>query len=238
MQAIVPLPRYAPQYARTVGKWMLNHVHSARFFYWPNLKPERQLSTADDGLRYDPHGLIAYEGLRKCDYNRTGLPKPHCEHGEEFGPYGEADTTGDVCTHRGITPDNGSAYAACEVVGRSCTLGLYGGVFVGVLGRVVTPTNVSGVLMIDAVSTDVFPTGNPNPTWTIYNPHASVVVAAFNMSTMGLSAAVRAAGFDLRDLVSDELVAKGCGGPRGDEGACAISIDPDFALVVEAVRTL
>lgn len=39
-----------------------------------------------------------------------------------------------------------------------------------VLGRVVTPTNVTGVLMIDATATEIFPTGKPNPTWTMYNP--------------------------------------------------------------------
>jgi hypothetical protein len=240
VKAIVPLPRYAPQFARTIGKWMLNHVHSARFFYWPNLKPDRQLSTAKDGLMYDPHGLIAYEGLRKCDYNRTGKPEPHCEHGENFGPYGEADTTGDVCSHRGITPANGSAYAACEVVGRSCTLGLYGGVFVGVLGRVVTPTNVSGILMIDAVSTDIFPTGSLNPTWTMYNPWATRTIVAFNMSAMGLSASLRTAGFDLLDLVSSTVVATGCGGGDGGgedkRGECAVLIEADSALVVEALH--
>jgi len=29
VKAIVPLPRYAPQFARTIGKWMLNHVSTA-----------------------------------------------------------------------------------------------------------------------------------------------------------------------------------------------------------------
>jgi hypothetical protein len=51
-------------------------VHSARFFYWPNLKPDRQLSTAQDGLKYDPLGVIAYEGLRKCAYSTRGLGRP------------------------------------------------------------------------------------------------------------------------------------------------------------------
>ena len=208
-------------------------MHSARFFYWPNLKPDRQLSTAADGLRFDPHGLIAYEGLRKCDYNRTGLPEPHCEHGEGFGPYGEADTTGDVCKHRGITPANGSAYAACEVVGRSCTLGIYGGIFVGALGRVVTPTNVTGVLMIDAVATDIFPTGKPNPTWTIYNPHDETAYVEFNTSALGVPPTLLATGFDLIDLISSRRVAS-CGGAAGAHG-CTAAIGADSALVVEAI---
>ena len=109
-----------------MGKWLLNVQHSARFFYSQNLKPERQLSTKADGLKYDPDEVIAYEGLRKCDYNRTGLPKPHCEHGSSFGPFGEADTPDWACRAKGITPANGSLYAACEVQGRACTLGTYG----------------------------------------------------------------------------------------------------------------
>jgi hypothetical protein len=76
VKAVAPLPRYLPEYARTIGKWMLNVAHSSRFFYASNLKPDRQLSTAQDGLKYDPLGVIAYEGLRKCAYSTRGLGRP------------------------------------------------------------------------------------------------------------------------------------------------------------------
>lgn len=208
------------------------------------------------------------------DYNRTGLPHPHCEHGPSFGPYGEAvpnnsaqhlifidvssasathpsvsnqvngrvcypseqDTPDWACRAKGITPANGSVYAACEMAGRGCTLGTYGGVFVGVLGRVITQTNVSAVLMVDALATDVFPaagTAAPHPTFTLYNPHDAAVTVGFNHSARSMPAQLVATGYDLYDTVSGGFVARGCGGGSG-HGHCGVEIGPDVAAVVVA----
>ena len=212
-----------------------------------NLQPDKQLSTASDGLKYDPLGVIAYEGLRKCDYNRTGLPHPHCEHGENFGPYGEADTPDWSCRAKGITPANGSAYAACERQGRGCTLGTYGGVFVGVLGRVITKTNVTAVLMVDALATDVFPTSTSDddthsagfaptqahPTFTIYNPHSQPQWVEFNHSARSMPTLLVTGGFNLFDTSSGSFLARGCGG-NTIPVHCGIYLGSDSAVVVAA----
>jgi len=59
--ALVPLARYQPQYARAIGKWMLNLTNSARLFY-PGALPTGHESCAF--WQGDPQHLIAYEGLR------------------------------------------------------------------------------------------------------------------------------------------------------------------------------
>jgi hypothetical protein len=59
--ALVPLARYDPQYARAIGKWMLNLVNSARLFYPGAMPPGHESGAPWKG---DPQHLIAYEGLR------------------------------------------------------------------------------------------------------------------------------------------------------------------------------
>ena len=59
--ALVPLARYQPQYARAIGKWMLNLTNSARLFY-PGALPAGHETSAF--WRGDPQHSIAYEGLR------------------------------------------------------------------------------------------------------------------------------------------------------------------------------
>ena len=59
--ALVPLARYDPQYARALGKWMLNLANSARLFYPGALEPARESGAP---WKEDPRHLIAYEGLR------------------------------------------------------------------------------------------------------------------------------------------------------------------------------
>ena len=59
--ALVPLVRYQPQYARAIGKWMLNLTNSARLFYPGAMPPGHETSAFWKG---DPQHAIAYEGLR------------------------------------------------------------------------------------------------------------------------------------------------------------------------------
>ena len=57
----MPLARYDPQYARALGKWMLNLANAARLFYPGALPPGHETSAFWKG---DPQRVIAYEGLR------------------------------------------------------------------------------------------------------------------------------------------------------------------------------
>ncbi len=52
----------------------------------------------------------------------------------------------------------------------STNLGLYGSSHVGYLGALLAPTNVEGILTIDANITDFF-VDAPFPTYLVYNPH-------------------------------------------------------------------
>ncbi len=63
---LTPLVRYAPQYARAIGKWLLNAVNAARLFYPSELPDDNQ--TCAEWLE-PTKGAIAYEGLA---HNRNG----------------------------------------------------------------------------------------------------------------------------------------------------------------------
>jgi hypothetical protein len=62
--ALAPIPRYNQDYARAIGKWILNAANAARLFYANGLDATHQ---SDEGWAYiyDPCNCIAYEGLRK-----------------------------------------------------------------------------------------------------------------------------------------------------------------------------
>jgi hypothetical protein len=62
--ALAPIPRYNQDYARAIGKWILNAANAARLFYANGLDATHQ---SDEGWAYiyDPCSCIAYEGLRK-----------------------------------------------------------------------------------------------------------------------------------------------------------------------------
>lgn len=61
---LAPIPRYNQDYARAIGKWILNAANAARLFYANGLDAVHQ---SDEGWAYiyDPCNCIAYEGLRK-----------------------------------------------------------------------------------------------------------------------------------------------------------------------------
>lgn len=58
---LAPVARYQPQYARALGKWLLNVANAARLFYPGELPPGHGTSEFWTG---DPERVIAYEGLR------------------------------------------------------------------------------------------------------------------------------------------------------------------------------
>jgi hypothetical protein len=62
--ALAPIPRYNQDYARAIGKWILNVANAARLFYANGLDATHQ---SDEGwaYTYDPCNCISYEGLRK-----------------------------------------------------------------------------------------------------------------------------------------------------------------------------
>jgi hypothetical protein len=62
--ALAPVPRYNQDYARTIGKWMLNAANASRLFYANGLDAAHQ-SSESWAYSYDLSNCVSYEGLRK-----------------------------------------------------------------------------------------------------------------------------------------------------------------------------
>jgi hypothetical protein len=98
-------------------------------------------------------------------------------------------------------------------------LGLYGSSQVGILGGIVRPTNVSGILQLDLLKTDYF--HQPAyPTYLYYNPHDS---------TQNVEIDVGPKPKDLYDAAVDQVVTKNV------SGATSFSMAPDTARVITVV---
>ncbi len=61
---LTPIARYNQDYARTLGKWVLNAANASRLFYGNGLNAANQSSEFWTDV-YDPSSCISYEGLRK-----------------------------------------------------------------------------------------------------------------------------------------------------------------------------
>jgi hypothetical protein len=124
--ATIPVVRYDSDYARTIGKWMLNLANAARLLYPSFLDSGHQYYDAwewaiQDGN--DPNSYIAYEGLRR--YKKEG----------------------------GVIDPSVTPYATGD---NALRLGLYGSSSVGYLGSIVRTTNVEKILQWDCLKTDFY----------------------------------------------------------------------------------
>ena len=61
---LVPMVKYEPQYARAIGKYMLNAVNASRLFYPDQIDEKHQWLPEMKDLT---NGIIGYEGIRKID---------------------------------------------------------------------------------------------------------------------------------------------------------------------------
>lgn len=123
---LVPMVKYAPQYARTIGKWMLNNASACRLFYPQEIADNHQYAADLKNLTY---GNIAYEGLRYTDRYGT----------YDYKPIAEGD--GPSWTSGMPTKTMFSLYSTSPV---------------GILGAIVNKTNVEGVLRLDCNITDFY----------------------------------------------------------------------------------
>lgn len=140
---LVPMVKYEPQFARAIGKWMLNNVNSARLFY-PN--------EIADGNQWLPemknftHSNVAYEGLRYEDcYNKPELKGVHpvaLGDGPNWNPKNPKETM----------------------------FSLYSTSPVGIFGVIVDTTDVKMILKLNCNVTDFY-AENPFPIFLLYNPY-------------------------------------------------------------------
>lgn len=142
---LVPMVKYEPQYAQTIGKYMLNVVNASRLFYPDQVDETHQLLPE---LKDLTHGIIGYEGLRKTDdYNKPEL--------------------------KGISPvstGDGPKWTAGQP--RETMFSLYSTSIVGIFGAIVNTTDVEGILALDCNITDFY-AENKYPQYLYYNPYGN-----------------------------------------------------------------
>ncbi len=144
--ALVPIVKYNPSYARTIGKWMLNLSNASRLFYVDEHPRNRQSSALWDG---DPEHVICYEGVRKNLDNKNFFQVFKGILADE-GPYGIGDQVKHGTSFTDLCP--------------------YGSAWVGMLGAIVDTTDVEMMLQLDCNATDFF--GDREfPTHLFYNPY-------------------------------------------------------------------
>lgn len=144
--ALVPIVKYNPAYASTIGKWMLNLANACRLFYADEHPRNRQSSSIWEG---DPQHVICYEGLRKDLY-----------HGNHFEPF------------QGLLSDEGPYAIGDQVktMSSATDICLYGSAWVGMLASIVDTTNVECILQLDCNVTDFYST-RKYPTYLLFNPY-------------------------------------------------------------------
>lgn len=172
---LVPMVKYEPQYARAIGRWMLNLTNNCRLFYPTEIDNEHQYLPE---MRDLTGGLVAYEGLRKQDVD--GSPRL-----KGVSPVAVGD--GPKWTDQNPPESMFSLYSTGPV---------------GILGAMVSTTDVEGILRINCNTTDFY-AKRPYPVYMYYNPLEKDADVTVNFE--GEAA-------DLFDIVSHEYVAKGVSG--------------------------
>lgn len=140
---LVPMVRYEPQYARAVGKWMLNAANAARFCYPYNISDKHQWLPDNKAVTKN---VIAYEGVRKYDtYGKESL--------KNVSPVALGD---------------GPLWA--EGQPQESMFSVYGSGFAGIFGSIIEKTNVSQILQLDLLATDFY-RDDAYPTYMYFNPY-------------------------------------------------------------------
>ncbi|MDO9254706.1 MAG: hypothetical protein Q7U54_04270 [Bacteroidales bacterium] len=149
---LVPMVKYEPQYAKTIGKYMLNVVNASRLFYPDQVDAAHQWLPEMKNLT---NGIIGYEGMRKMDdYNNPAL--------------------------KGISPvsiGDGPKWVAGQP--KTSMFSLYSTSIVGVFGAIVHTTDVEGILALDCNATDFY-AENKYPVFLYYNPFSEVKTVTYS----------------------------------------------------------
>jgi len=140
----VPIVKYQPQYARAIGKWMLNNVNSCRLFFPDQLPDSLQCLP---GRQDYTNAIIAYEGLRYQDDRY--MPAEHA------GKHPIALGDGPLWNEKNPPESMFSVYSTSAV---------------GILGAIVRPTDVEAILRLDCNATDFY-AARPYPVYLYYNPY-------------------------------------------------------------------
>lgn len=139
----VPLVKYEPQYARSIGRWMLNNVNNCRLFFPDQLPDSLQCLP---GMQDYTNSIVAYEGLRY------------------------EDNLYDVEAHKGLHPIAlGDGPRWTDKNPKESMFSLYSTGAVGIFGAIVETTDVEGILRLNCNATDFY-ARKPFPVYLLYNP--------------------------------------------------------------------
>jgi hypothetical protein len=151
---LVPMVKYEPQYAKAIGKYMLNVVNASRLFYPDQVDAKHQWLP---DLKDLTHGIIGYEGIRKIDdYNNPAF--------------------------KGISPvsiGDGPKWVAGQP--KESMFSLYSTSIAGVFGAIVHTTDVEGILALDCNATDFY-AENKYPVFLYYNPFPETKTVTYTSS--------------------------------------------------------
>lgn len=168
----IPMVKYQPQYARAIGKWMLNDASACRLFYPMQIDMQHQWNP---DMRNITHDNVSYEGLRRVDW------------------YGKPSL-------KGVSPvAMGDGPRWIDGNPRSTMFSLYSSSPIGILGAIISTTNVRGILRLNCNATDFY-MPRVYPEYLYYNPYKTSKSIIYYTSRPDC---------DLFDVVSKKYVYKG-----------------------------
>lgn len=149
---LVPMVKYEPQYAKAIGRYMLNVVNASRLFYPDQIEDKYQWLPEK---KHITNGIIGYEGVRKTDdLNNPALA--------------------------GVSPVAiGDGPKWVEGQPEESMFSLYSTSIAGVFGAIVNTTDVEGILMLDCNATDFY-ASDDYPVFLIYNPYGEARTISVN----------------------------------------------------------
>jgi hypothetical protein len=141
---LVSMVKYQPQFARAIGKWMLNNVNAARLFF-PNEIADKNQWLPE--MKDYTNSLVAYEGLRYEDcYGKPELKNVH--------PVALGDGPN-------WNPKNP----------KESMFSLYSTSPIGIFGAIVDTTDVEMILRLNCNATDFY-SNRKYPVYLYYNPYS------------------------------------------------------------------
>lgn len=150
----VPMVKYQPQFAKAIGKWMLNNASACRLFYPGYIDEKHQWAPELKDITFNN---VSYEGLRKTDdYGKESL--------KGVSPVAIGD--GPKWIQGNPTESMFSVYSTSPV---------------GILGSIVNKTDVEGILQLDCNATDFY-AAKPYPVYLYYNPYKEPKKVAYHVS--------------------------------------------------------
>ncbi len=203
---LVPVARYAPRYARDIGRYALHAASSTRLLQGYGLDWDHQ-DHKDWKDRWDPHGLLFYEGLMSWDFGDRRI----------FRPYATGDPVRAGWNGPKVEARDYDAEKRRTFSNESRNVALYMGDHVGFLGGIVDETDVPGILRWDCLATDWYH-APAYPTWLFHNPHPEVKTIHVDFGPGSV---------DLYDAVTHAVVVKRASGPTPivlNAGASAVLV--------------